>query len=337
MVQFFGETKPLSTRLADLLGPSLGQGLGQMYASYQANKALEDALMDPKLQNAPIDEKLSALESKLRPYGAIGEQLFNRRFQLEQQADERRRADEMAAQSAQEKALAREDRIRAEELRAKQKEQELELKREALQQKLSREQEAETFKRGLETEKLGLLKQKLDLAKTESERKFLEGQIKKEEAKLPEENLLARQAFNRQQELLNKGNLGLTAKIGQFIPGSQIQKDVAEFETYNAAMEKALSNVLYGGRPANREQFNFVKSFLVSPTDSQAVIKSKMNAIGNMLGFTEASIEAPKYSPEQLAKIKVPEGQVLMSFKGELRAVPKEYVEKALSQGYELP
>ena len=91
MVQFFGEFKTGAAKLADLLAPSLGQGLGSMFSSYQANKALESALNDPKLKSASIDEKLSALETKMRPFGSIGEQLFNRRFQLEQQAEERRR------------------------------------------------------------------------------------------------------------------------------------------------------------------------------------------------------------------------------------------------------
>ena len=86
MVQFpfFGEFKTGATKLADLLAPSLGQGLGSMFSSYQANKALESALNDPKLKSATIDEKLSALETKMRPFGEIGEQLFNRRFKLEE-------------------------------------------------------------------------------------------------------------------------------------------------------------------------------------------------------------------------------------------------------------
>jgi len=337
MVQFFGEFKTGAAKLADLLAPSLGQGLGSMFSSYQANKALESALNDPKLKSASIDEKLSALETKMRPFGSIGEQLFNRRFQLEQQAEERRRQKELELKAEQERALMREEKARSEKLRADLEREKIGLKREELMQKLASQKEAESFKRGIETEKLDLLRRKQALAETTAEKKFYDEQIKKEEAKLPEENQLARQAYDRQMELINKGNLGLTATLGKFIPGSETQKDVAEFEQYNAAMEKALSNVLYGGRPANREQFNFVKSFLVSPTDSEAIIKSKMNAIGSMLGFEQKMPTEKKYTPEKLSKIKVPEGEILLSYKGELRSIPKEFLEQALSEGYEKP
>jgi hypothetical protein len=337
MVQFFNEFKTGAAKLADLLAPSLGQGLGSMFSSYQANKALESALNDPKLKSASIDEKLSALETKMRPFGSIGEQLFNRRFQLEQQAEERRRQKELELKAEQERALMREEKAKSEELRAGIETEKLGLKREELMQKLQSQKEAESFKRGIETEKLDLLRRKQALAETTAEKKFYDEQIKKEEAKLPEENQLARQAYDRQMELINKGNLGLTATLKKFIPGNETQKDVAEFEQYNAAMEKALSNVLYGGRPANREQFNFVKSFLVSPTDSEAVIKSKMNAIGNMLGFEQKMPGEIKYTQDQLKKIKLNPNEVLMSFKGELRAVPKERYEQALAEGYILP
>lgn len=85
MVQFFGHLKGAPS-LSDILAPSLGQGLGQMFATYSANNALESALSDPSLKNAPIEEKLLKIESKMRPYGSIGEQLFNRRAELEQKA-----------------------------------------------------------------------------------------------------------------------------------------------------------------------------------------------------------------------------------------------------------
>lgn len=85
MVQHFGYLKG-GPSLGDILTPSLGQGLGQMFSSYQANKRLDSILNDPQYKNAETEEKLSALESGMRPFGEIGEQLFNRRAQLEQVA-----------------------------------------------------------------------------------------------------------------------------------------------------------------------------------------------------------------------------------------------------------
>lgn len=83
MVQYFGQLKG-APGLADILTPSLGQGLGQMFSTYQANKRLDEVLKDPKYKSADLQEKLSGLESAMRPYGQIGEQLFNRRAELEQ-------------------------------------------------------------------------------------------------------------------------------------------------------------------------------------------------------------------------------------------------------------
>lgn len=83
MVQYFGQLKG-APGLADILTPSLGQGLGQMFSTYQANKRLEEVLKDPKYKSADLQEKLSGIESAMRPYGEIGEQLFNRRAELEQ-------------------------------------------------------------------------------------------------------------------------------------------------------------------------------------------------------------------------------------------------------------
>lgn len=85
MVQHFGYLKG-GPSIGDILTPSLGQGLGQMFSSYQANKRLDSILNDPQYKNAETEEKLSALESGMRPFGEIGEQLFNRRAQLEQVA-----------------------------------------------------------------------------------------------------------------------------------------------------------------------------------------------------------------------------------------------------------
>lgn len=83
MVQYFGQLER-APGLADILTPSLGQGLGQMFSTYQANKRLEEVLKDPKYKSADLQEKLSGIESAMRPYGQIGEQLFNRRAELEQ-------------------------------------------------------------------------------------------------------------------------------------------------------------------------------------------------------------------------------------------------------------
>lgn len=279
MVQYFGQLKG-APGLADILTPSLGQGLGQMFSTYKANKRLEEVLSDPKYKSADLQEKLSGLESAMRPYGEIGEQLFNRRVQLEQLGQQEQEKKQLALEKKQQEA------------------QRAELEAE----KLKRSEEEQAFKRDIELQKLDLLKRKQTLAETDSERNFYQKLIKQQEGQeLPkdEEISLGEQSFNKQMEILKRGNLGLPAKALQYFPG-KTQKDVAEFEQLNAPIEKALSNVLYGGRPANREQFEFVKSFLVSPTDPEAVIEAKMGALKSMLGYGKNLSPQPS---QQMPKI----------------------------------
>lgn len=68
------------------LAKALGEGLGNFTGSYFADKSLNKVLNDPSLQNAPLSEKMSALESSLRPYGERGQKMLQTRMQIEQQA-----------------------------------------------------------------------------------------------------------------------------------------------------------------------------------------------------------------------------------------------------------
>lgn len=68
------------------LARALGEGLGNFTGSYFADKSLNKVLNDPKLHNAPLSEKMSALESSLRPYGERGQKMLQTRLQIEQQA-----------------------------------------------------------------------------------------------------------------------------------------------------------------------------------------------------------------------------------------------------------
>lgn len=280
MVQYFGQLER-APGLADILTPSLGQGLGQMFSTYQANKRLEEVLKDPKYKSADLQEKLSGIESAMRPYGQIGEQLFNRRAELEQLNQQEQEKKQLALEKKQQEA------------------QRAELEAE----KLKRSEEKQAFERDVELQKLDLLKRKQTLAETDSERNFYQKLIKQQEGQeLPkdEEISLGEQSFNKQMEILKRGNLGLTAKVLRYLPG-QTQKDVAEFEQLNAPIEKALSNVLYGGRSANIPEFEYVKSYLINPTDPEAVIKAKMDILKFKLGYgknlsTQPSQQMPSYN-----------------------------------------
>lgn len=280
MVQYFGQLER-APGLADILTPSLGQGLGQMFSTYQANKRLEEVLKDPKYKSADLQEKLSGIESAMRPYGQIGEQLFNRRAELEQLNQQEQERKQLALEKKQQEA------------------QRAELEAE----KLKRSEEKQAFERDIELQKLDLLKRKQNLAETDSERNFYQKLIKQQQGQeLPrdEEISLGEQSFNKQMEILGRGNLGFSAKALQYFPG-KTQKDVAEFEQYNAPIENAISHVIYGGRPNNLTETNRVKSYLINPTDPMEVIEVKMAALKSMLGYgknlsPQPSQQMPSYN-----------------------------------------
>lgn len=84
MVQTFQTGNPQG-KIAEMLGMSLGQGLGQGVNTFFANRSLESVMHDKSLKGASSSEKLSKLQQALAPYGEQGQQLFQQRMQIEQQ------------------------------------------------------------------------------------------------------------------------------------------------------------------------------------------------------------------------------------------------------------
>lgn len=84
MVQIFSIGNPQG-KLSEMLGMSLGQGLGNGLNTYFANRSLESVLQDKSLANAPTSQKLEAMRSALSPYGEKGQEILNQRIGIEQQ------------------------------------------------------------------------------------------------------------------------------------------------------------------------------------------------------------------------------------------------------------
>src|ERR1700743_281868 len=84
MVQIIRTENPQG-RLAEQLGMSLGQGLGNGLNTFFANRSLESVLKDKSLNNAPSSQKLEAIRSALSPYGEKGQEILQQRMQIEQQ------------------------------------------------------------------------------------------------------------------------------------------------------------------------------------------------------------------------------------------------------------
>lgn len=85
MVQFVKGGPSRSSMIADILGNSLGEGLGNFVGDYYANKALDEIKNDKSLENAPQSEKMSRLEAALRPHGQRGLKMLQSQMGIEQQ------------------------------------------------------------------------------------------------------------------------------------------------------------------------------------------------------------------------------------------------------------
>lgn len=84
MVQVI-ETEDPRSKLSDMLGMSLGQGIGNGLNTYFANRSLESVLQDKALEGAPQSKKLEALRKALSPYGEKGQEILQQRMAIEQQ------------------------------------------------------------------------------------------------------------------------------------------------------------------------------------------------------------------------------------------------------------
>lgn len=84
MVQVI-ETGNPQGKLSEMLGMSLGQGIGNGLNTFFANRSLESVLHDKALEGQPVSKKLEAMRSALSPYGEKGQELFNQRLQIDQQ------------------------------------------------------------------------------------------------------------------------------------------------------------------------------------------------------------------------------------------------------------
>ncbi len=73
-------------KIADMLGMSLGEGIGNGLSTFFINRSLESVLKDKSLENAPISKRMEALHKAVSPYGEKGQEELAKRLQIEQQA-----------------------------------------------------------------------------------------------------------------------------------------------------------------------------------------------------------------------------------------------------------
>jgi hypothetical protein len=85
MVGVIAKLENPQSKLSDMLGMSLGQGIGSGLNTFFANRSLESVLHDKGLEGAPQSKKMEALRSALSPYGEKGQEMLQQRMLIDQQ------------------------------------------------------------------------------------------------------------------------------------------------------------------------------------------------------------------------------------------------------------
>ena len=126
MPHVFATSKNHQGQIAEMLGMGLGSGLGKGVNTYFANKALEDTVNDPELQDAPQSKKLGALQRALSPYGELGQEVFQGHLGIAQMEQQEAQQDVLSRISSGEKIpqkmlkkLSPENQFKVQELQKK--------------------------------------------------------------------------------------------------------------------------------------------------------------------------------------------------------------------------
>jgi hypothetical protein len=92
MVQVIRTEDPRS-KIPEMLGMSLGQGIGNGLNTYFANRSLDSVLHDKALESAPLSKKWEAMRSALSPYGEHGQEILQQRMMIDQQEMQERETE----------------------------------------------------------------------------------------------------------------------------------------------------------------------------------------------------------------------------------------------------
>jgi len=93
MVQHFGTLEDPRERLSEMMGMSLGQGIGNGLSTFFANRSLESVMKDKALESASPSKKLQAVYAAVSPYGEVGEKVFQNHLQTAQMEMNERQQD----------------------------------------------------------------------------------------------------------------------------------------------------------------------------------------------------------------------------------------------------
>lgn len=84
MVQFINRPESQKSRLAGMIGKSLGQGLGTFVQDYSANKDIEKMESNPEFKKKPLSEKFEDIQRVVGRHGEAGQRILQTKMQVAQ-------------------------------------------------------------------------------------------------------------------------------------------------------------------------------------------------------------------------------------------------------------
>lgn len=100
MVQIIKGGPSRSQLWADLLGPALGEGLGNLAGDYYAGKSLKELLENPELKDADQATRMQALQGWAGKHGTRGQKMLQNQMQVEQQRQAQKEEKKATARNA---------------------------------------------------------------------------------------------------------------------------------------------------------------------------------------------------------------------------------------------
>jgi hypothetical protein len=124
----------------------------------------------------------------------------------------------------------------------------------------------------------------------------------------------AQTSFNEMASLYKSGNLGIGSGVKGTLFGGKYAKDPAKFKTLTGGLEAMLVDMVSRGTLSNARFRYITEDLLPKPTDRDAEIEGKMEALADILGLDKSSLGINSNKPG-VAEVGSKERKPLTSFK----------------------
>jgi len=162
--------------------------------------------------------------------------------------------------------------------------------------------------------------------------------IQKAKAGAEDQKKIAQDAFNRQSELLKKGNIGLGSKYKAVLLGGEAAEDVGEFESLGGSMESMLKDKVSKGVLSQARFKYIIETLLPKANDRDRTIRGKLKALAQQLDLDPSALTGDDPS-EQKGRGEEKASSDFVTIEdpsGVIKKIPKDRAKAAISAGGKL-